>query len=125
MKKKERREKREVTRKKGREERYDKRHKNEKREERRERERQERREGKEQERRKIKRKIIVWVQRGRSTSTCTATLCVIEPRTHQKFESPKKIAATKFEFESLINSRTPRNRSNLFWHKLHSEFIYY
>ena len=33
---------------------------------------------------------IVWVQTGHSTGTCAATLCVIEPRTHQKFESSKK-----------------------------------
>ena len=33
---------------------------------------------------------IVWVQTGHSTCTCTATLHVIEPRAHQKFESYKK-----------------------------------
>ena len=45
---------------------------------------------------------IVWVQTGHSTGTCTATLCVIELWTNQKFESFKKIisAATKIEFES-------------------------
>ena len=44
---------------------------------------------------------IVWVQRDHSTGTCTATLCEIETRTHQKFESfKKKFAATKFESES-------------------------
>ena len=32
---------------------------------------------------------IVWLQTGRSTSTCTATLCLIELWTHQKFESLK------------------------------------
>ena len=37
---------------------------------------------------------IVRVHRGHSTGTCTATLCVIEPRTHQKFESFKKILCT-------------------------------
>ena len=33
---------------------------------------------------------IVWVQECYSTCTCTATLCVIELWTHQKFESLKK-----------------------------------
>ena len=33
---------------------------------------------------------IVWVQSGQSTCTCTVTLHVIEPRTHQKFESSEK-----------------------------------
>ena len=45
---------------------------------------------------------IVWEQTGHNTGTCTATWCVIELSTHQKFESFKKIffATTKFEFES-------------------------
>ena len=44
---------------------------------------------------------LVWVQTGHSTGTCTATLCVIEVRTHQKLESfKKKSAARKIEFES-------------------------
>ena len=30
---------------------------------------------------------IVWAQTGHSTSTCTVSLHVIEPQTHQKFES--------------------------------------
>ena len=33
---------------------------------------------------------IMWAQTGHSTSTCTATLCVIELSTQQKFESLKK-----------------------------------
>ena len=33
---------------------------------------------------------IVWVQTGHGTSTCTATLCVIEPRTHQKIRIVQK-----------------------------------
>ena len=49
---------------------------------------------------------IVWVQTGHSTSTCTATLCVIEPRTHQKFESFKKIPQRrKSNSNLLINSK--------------------
>ena len=34
---------------------------------------------------------IVWVQTGNSTSTCTVSLHVVEPRTYQKLESLKKI----------------------------------
>ena len=34
---------------------------------------------------------ILWVQTGHSSGTCTVTLSVIEPRTHQKIESFKKI----------------------------------
>ena len=33
---------------------------------------------------------VLWVQTGHSTGTCTATLCVIELRTHQKIESFNK-----------------------------------
>ena len=47
---------------------------------------------------------IVKVQTSHSTCTCTASLYVIEPRTHQKYESSDKIitASTKIEFESAI-----------------------
>ena len=34
---------------------------------------------------------IVWVQTGHNTCTCTVTQHVIGPRTHQKFESSKKV----------------------------------
>ena len=51
---------------------------------------------------------IVWVQRGHSTGTCTATLCVIETRTHQKFESFKKKTQRRNSNPNLlINSKTP------------------
>ena len=33
---------------------------------------------------------IVWVQTGHSTYTCTATFCVIELRSRQKFDSFEK-----------------------------------
>ena len=59
---------------------------------------------------------ILWVQRSHSTSTCTATFCVIESRTHQKFESFKKNPQRRNSNSNLlINSKNHRNRSNLFW----------
>ena len=59
---------------------------------------------------------IVWAQTGHNTGTCTATLCVIEPRTHLKFESFKKIFPQRRKSNSnlLISSKKPRNRSNWF-----------
>ena len=51
---------------------------------------------------------IVWAQTGHGTCTCTATLCVIEPWTHQKFESFKKIPQRrKSNSNLLINSKNP------------------
>ena len=54
-------------------------------------------------------------QTGRSAGTCTTTLCVIDLWTHQKFESFKKKIPQRRKSNSnlLINSKTPRNRSNL------------
>ena len=58
---------------------------------------------------------IVWAQTGHSTGTCTATFCVIENWTHQKFEPLKKFPLRQNSNSNLlINSQNPRNRSNLF-----------
>ena len=51
----------------------------------------------------------MWAKKGHSTSTCTATLCVIELSTHRKFESFKKKNPQRRKSHSnlLINSNNP------------------
>ena len=51
---------------------------------------------------------IVWAQTSHRTGTCTATLCVIEPRTHQKFESFKKyFRSDEIRFRICYSQKTP------------------